>query len=267
MAAGLEPTGRSGPSATRSLPGLTAGSAVVFGVCCWHLARGRNQDVFRPAAKVALFVLVPVACFNMWFGSHFGILVTKLQPMKISAAEGLWKTQQPAPFSLFQVGGLTKADETPSFIIEVPDLLSYLSTGSFHGKVVGLTELNNQYERMYGRGNYIPPVRAIYWSMRVMAYAGSVVALVAVLAAVLMWRRKLERNTLVPLGRGRTAFLPFVASLAGWCLTEIGRQPWIVQGLLKTSSANSPSVSTTWLGSASASSSRSTRRSSSSTSG
>ena len=101
---------------------------------------------------------------------------------------------------------------------------------------------------MYGKGNYIPPVRAIYWSMRVMAYAGSAVALVAILAAVLMWRRKLERNTLVSLGRGRNGFPSVRRPTAGWCLTEIGRQPWIVQGLFKTSSANSPSVSTTWLG-------------------
>ena len=69
------------------LAGLTAGAAVVFGVCCWHMARGRNVDVFRPAAKVALIFLVPVACFNLGFGSHFGILVTRLQPMKISASE------------------------------------------------------------------------------------------------------------------------------------------------------------------------------------
>jgi cytochrome d ubiquinol oxidase subunit I len=62
------------------LAGLTAGSAVVFGVCCWHFARGRNLDVFRPAAKVALIVLVPVSCVNLWFGSHFGILVRSSSP-------------------------------------------------------------------------------------------------------------------------------------------------------------------------------------------
>ena len=74
------------------LAGLTAGAAVVFGICCWHFARGRNQELFRPAAKLALIVLVPVACINLWFGSHFGILVTELQPMKISAAEAQWDT-------------------------------------------------------------------------------------------------------------------------------------------------------------------------------
>jgi cytochrome d ubiquinol oxidase subunit I len=227
--------------------GLTAGAAVVFGVCCWHLARGRNAETFLPAAKVALIVLVPVSCVNLWFGSHFGILVTSLQPMKISAAEALWNTEDPAPFSLFQIGGFTESDQTPSFSIEVPGLLSYLSTGSFHGTVQGLNELNQEYRRMYGRGNYLPPVEAIYWSMRGMAYAGSLVALVAIVGAFLYWRRMLERlRWFLWIGVAAT-FLPFIACAFGWCLTEIGRQPWIVQGLLRTSQANSPSVSTTWL--------------------
>jgi cytochrome d ubiquinol oxidase subunit I len=229
------------------LAGLTAGAAVVFGVCCWHFVRGRNLEVFRPAAKLALIVLVPAACVNLWFGSHFGILVTELQPMKISAAEALWDTEQPASFSLFQIGGFTEQDQTPSFSIEVPDLLSYLSTGSFNGKVVGLTELQRQYEARYGPGNFIPPVRTIYWSMRAMAYGGSFVALVAVVGAFLLRKRRLERQRWFLWTAIVTMFVPFVASAFGWMLTEIGRQPWIVQGLLKTSDANSPAVSATWL--------------------
>jgi len=230
------------------LAGLTTGAAVVFGVCCWQLARGRNVETFMPAAKVALIVLVPVSSVNLWFGSHFGIYVTEFQPMKISAAEALWNTEQRAGFSLFQIGGFTQNDETPRFSITVPDLLSYLSTGSFKGKVVGLNELNKQYERTYGHGNYVPPVRAIYWSMRGMAYAGSLVALVALVGAYLYWRRRLERLRWFLWIGVATTFLPFLACAFGWCLTEIGRQPWIVQGLLKTSEATSPNVSTTWLG-------------------
>ena len=230
------------------LAGLTCGAAVVFGVACWHFARGRNVELFRPAAKVALIVLVPVSCVNLWFGSHFGILVTRLQPMKISAAEAQWDDCQKCAFSLFQVGGFTKSDQTPSFSIEIPGLLSYLSTGSFNGKVTGLTELNNQYERMYGRGNYLPPIEVIYWSMRGMAYAGSLVALVALLGAYLLWRRRLEKVRWFLWLGVVTIALPFLACAFGWCLTEFGRQPWIVQGLLKTANANSPNVGTTWLG-------------------
>ena len=102
------------------LAGLTVGAAVVFGVCCWQFARGRNVEVFRPAAKLSLIVLVPVACVNLWFGSNFGILVTELQPMKISAAEALWETEEPAAFSLFQIGGFTQSDQTPSFRSRYP---------------------------------------------------------------------------------------------------------------------------------------------------
>jgi cytochrome d ubiquinol oxidase subunit I len=229
------------------LAGLTVGAAVVFGVCCWHMARGRNAEVFRPAAKVALIFLVPVAIFNLGFGSHFGILVTRLQPMKISASEAQWKDCQRCAFSLFQVGGFAETDETPTFSIEVPGLLSFLATGSFNGRVTGLTELNNQYEQAYGSGNYVPPVEAIYWSMRVMAYAGSLVALIAVVGAILLWRKKLERQGWFLWFGVIGMFLPFIACIAGWCLTEIGRQPWVVQGLLKTNQANSPTVTTTWL--------------------
>jgi cytochrome d ubiquinol oxidase subunit I len=230
------------------LAGLTCGAAVVFGVCCWHFARGRSVEVFRPAAKVALIVLVPVASFNLLFGSHFGILVTELQPMKISAAEAQWNDCQRCAFSLFQIGGFSQSGETPSFSIEIPGLLSYISTGSFNGKVTGLTELNNQYEKMYGSGNYLPPIETIYWSMRGMAYAGSLVALVAIIGAFLFWKRRLERLKWFLWVGVVTTFFPFVACAFGWCLTEIGRQPWIVQGLLKTANANSPAVSSTWLG-------------------
>jgi cytochrome bd ubiquinol oxidase subunit I len=230
------------------LAGLTCGAAVVFGVCCWHFARGRNVEIFRPAAKVALIVLVPVSCANLWFGSHFGILVTNLQPMKISASEAQWKDCTRCAFSLFQIGGFKESDESPTFSIEIPGMLSYLATGSFNGKVTGLTELNDQYRATYGPGNYEPPVEAIYWSMRGMAYSGSLVALVAIIGAFLFWKRRLERlKWFLWLGVATIA-LPFIACIFGWCLTEIGRQPWIVQGLLKTSNANSPAVSATWLG-------------------
>ena len=106
--------------------------------------------------------------------------------------------------------------------------------------MTGLNELNKQYVAQYGQGNYLPPIEAIYWSMRGMAYAGSFVALVALIGAFLLWKRRLERLRWFLWIGVVTIFFPFVACAFGWCLTEIGRQPWIVQGLLKTSNANSP---------------------------
>ena len=227
--------------------GLTVGSLVVFGVSCWHLVRGHDVELFRRSAKLALIVLLPVAAVNLWFGSHFGIYTTKHQPMKIAATEALWDTQQPASFSLFQIGGFTQSDQKPSFSIEVPRLLSFLATGSFKGKVVGMNELQSQEAAQYGSGNYIPPVEAVYWSMRAMAYLGTLVFLVAAIGSFLLWRGRLERTRWFLWTAVVSIAFPFLAALAGWLLTELGRQPWIVQGLLKTSQANSPNVGTTWL--------------------
>jgi cytochrome bd ubiquinol oxidase subunit I len=226
---------------------LTVGAVLVLGVSCWHFARGRDVEVFRHSAKLALIVLVPVSAANLWVGSHFGIYTTEQQPMKIASTEAQWDTCQPCSFSLFQFGGFTQSDQTPSFSIEVPKLLSYLATGSFNGQVVGINENQKTEQRQFGNGNYIPPVEAVYWSMRVMAYLGTLVFLVAVVGAYLFWRGKLERARWFQWTAVTAIAFPFLAALAGWVLTEVGRQPWIVYGLLRTDQANSPSVGTGWL--------------------
>jgi cytochrome d ubiquinol oxidase subunit I len=229
------------------LAGLIFGSIVVLGVCCWHFLRGHDVDLFRKAAKVALIVAVPVTALQLVVGNRFGEAVTSAQSMKIAASEAQWNTCQPCGFSLFQIGGFTEDDQTPSFSITIPKLLSYMATGSFDGQVQGLTPLQNQEQRKYGRDNYMPNIRVIYWSMRVMAFAGVVMFLIAALGAWLYWKKKLERARWFQWTALVAIALPYIAATAGWILTEMGRQPWIVQGLLKTSEANSPNVSTTWI--------------------
>jgi cytochrome d ubiquinol oxidase subunit I len=229
------------------LAGLIFGSIVMLGICCWQFLRGQNVDLFLKAAKLALIVAVPVTLLQLVVGNRFGEAVTSAQSMKIAASEAQWNTCQPCGFSLFQIGGFTKSDPSPSFSITVPRLLSYMATGSFDGQVQGLNQLQAQEQSKYGPGNYMPNVRVIYWSMRVMAYMGVLMLLVANVGAWLYWKRKLERarwfhwTAIVAIG------FPYIAATAGWILTEMGRQPWIVQGLLKTADANSPNVSTVWL--------------------
>ena len=167
--------------------------------------------------------------------------------MKISGAEALWESEKPAAFSLFQIGGFTKEDPDPSFDIEVPALLSFLATGSFKEGVEGLNEIQASYEQRYGPGDYVPNIGVLYWSMRVMAYLGTLMFMVAALGAFLYWRGRLESARWFHRTAIVTIAFPFLAATAGWVLTEIGRQPWIVQGLLKTSEANSPAVSTEML--------------------
>jgi cytochrome bd ubiquinol oxidase subunit I len=200
-------------------------------------------DLFRRAAALALIIAVPVTAVNLIVGSRFGIVTTDHQPMKIAAAEALWDTEQPASFSLFQIGGFSQSDQNPSVDVEIPKLLSILATGSLDGKVVGLNELQSQDEKQYGSGQYQPNIEVSYWAMRVMAYVGTLMVLIAAMGAYLYRRRKLESKRWFLWVAIINIASPFVAITAGWMLTEMGRQPWIVQGLLKTSAANSPSVS------------------------
>jgi cytochrome d ubiquinol oxidase subunit I len=229
------------------LAGLIFGSIVMLGVCCWHFLRGHEVGLFRKAAMLALIVAVPATLLQLVVGNRFGAAVTSAQSMKIAASEAQWNTCQPCSFSLFQIGGFTKSDPTPSFSIQIPRLLSYMATGSFDGKVQGLNQLQAQEESAFGPGNYMPNIRVVYWSMRVMAYMGLLMFLVAAVGAWLYRRRKLERSRWFQRTAIAAIAFPYIAATAGWLLTEMGRQPWIVQGLLLTSKANSPSVSTTWL--------------------
>jgi cytochrome d ubiquinol oxidase subunit I len=149
---------------------------------------------------------------------------------------------------MFQIGGFSAQDPTPSFSITIPRLLSYMATGSFSGKVDGIDEIQRQERHLFGRGNYVPNVEVDYWSMRVMAYLGMLLFLIAAVGAWLYRRRKLARARWFQWTAIVAIAFPYIAATSGWILTEMGRQPWIVQGLLKTDEANSPNVSTTWLG-------------------
>src|SRR5262245_33720813 len=230
------------------LAGVIFGAIVMLGVCCWHFLRRHEVDLFRKAAKLALIVAVPVTLLQLVVGNRFGEAVTSAQSMKIAASEAQWNTCQPCSFSLFQIGGFTKQDPTPSFSIEVPRLLSYMATGSFDDEVQGLNQLQAQEEAKFGPGNYMPNVRVIYWSMRVMAFTGVLMLMVAAVGAWLYRKRRLERARWFLWTAVVALAFPYVAATAGWILTEMGRQPWIVQDLLLTDKANSPAVSTTWLG-------------------
>ncbi len=223
--------------------GLLTAGFLVLGVACWHLRRGRNVEVFRGAAKLAIIVVLPVSIIQLGWGSEFGVAVTDAQPMKIAATEAMWDTEEPAGFSLFQIGGFTESDQTPSFDIEIPGLLSFLATNSFDGQVVGINELQSQAEQQYGPGNYVPDIRLVYWSMRVMAYLGTLSVLLALWGGWLLWRKKLEGAKWFQRAALAGIALPFLSNFAGWILTEAGRQPWVAYGLLKTEDAVSGSVS------------------------
>jgi len=225
---------------------LVTGAVVMLAISAWQLRHGGDREIFTRSARLALIVLVPAILFTLLVGDELGVIEGKYQPMKIAAAEAQWTTCQPCSFSLFQIGGGNN-DHTPTQIIEIPHLLSLLATNHWNGQVVGLTPLNNQYNQQYGPGNYVPDVFIQYWAMRAMAYLGALVLLISLWGLWLLRRKKLETSRLFLWVAVWGAVLPFVMNTAGWFLTESGRQPWIVQGIMLTKNGISPTVSTTTL--------------------
>ena len=227
----------------------TAGMVIV-GVSAWHLRR-RASDiaVFRPSLRVALWVVLGATIATSASGHFQAELLMEQQPMKMAAAEALFETQDNAPLSLFATGDLVPNPGRTNVDVKLPGVLSLLSTGSTAGTIRGINDLNKEYQARYGPGEYAPIVGLTYWSFRAMIGAGTAMILLCALA---LWRGRrgaiLHRRRLLWLMLPAVA-LPFVANTAGWIFTEMGRQPWIVQGLLKTSDAVSPTVNSTsvWL--------------------
>jgi cytochrome d ubiquinol oxidase subunit I len=228
------------------LASLVTGAAVMLAVSAWQLRRGGDRAIFGRSARLALITLVPAILFAMLVGDELGVIEARYQPMKIAASEAQWTTCQPCSFSLIQIGGGNQ-DKTPTQILEIPHLLSLLATNHWNGKVIGMNQLQAQYSAKYGPGSYVPNVFIQYWGMRVMAYLAIVVVIVGLWGLWLSRRKRLATTKPFLVVATWLAVLPFLINTAGWLLTESGRQPWIVQGIMLTRNGISPSVSTTYL--------------------
>ena len=220
---------------------VTAG-VLVLAISAYHLLRRNEVELFAHAARLSLVVLLVGGAFTIAWGHFQGQLLVREQPMKMAAAEALFKTEKPASVSLFAItpwSNPTKND----FNLKVPHLLSFLNDWHWNSKAVGMNELQSQYAAKYGAGNYKPNVPVSYWSFRIMTGLGFLFVGWAALGLLLVRKRRLESTRLFLLASIPLVALPFVANTTGWLLTEMGRQPWIVQGLFKTSDAFSHSVS------------------------
>ena len=223
---------------------LTAG-ALVAGVALWQLMRpsitGHHALAFRGALRAGVITTVVATVFVVFTGDLQGKLFTQhYQPMKMAAAEALYHTAAPAPFSLLTIGSLSGAK--PVFEITLPRLLSFLADGNWSGQVQGIDNLQQQYAAQYGPGSYIPVIPVTYWSFRVMIGAGMLAALIALVALWAVRKGRKPKSKWLLAGAIVLPFLPLIGNTGGWIMTEMGRQPWIVYGQMKTAagvSANS----------------------------
>jgi cytochrome d ubiquinol oxidase subunit I len=160
--------------------------------------------------------------------------------MKMAAAEALWESEDPAAMSLFTIGN--EKERRDVFAIHIPAALSLLSYNQLTGEVRGINDLQAEYEATYGPGDYVPPVAISYWSFRIMVGAGMVMIIAAGYALLLSMGEQLGEKPRFMKAFTWMMILPYLATSTGWILTEVGRDPWIVFGLMKIESAISPNV-------------------------
>ena len=244
------------------LAALLTGGMVIVGISAWHLLRNSHNNVFRASMRMVLPVLAISGVLIVVVGHFNAELMTEQQPMKMAAADAVFETTDEAGMSLFAIGSVEGNPGELQRNIEIPGALSLLATGSVNGTVEGINDLNAQYREEFGPGEYAPVVAIAYWSWRVMTGIGFIIALFALVALWYMRKgtfgegRQGGRHSLEGLQTQELetsprflkvsmwmATLPFIASADGWIFTEMGRQPWVVFGLLKTEFASSPMVS------------------------
>jgi cytochrome d ubiquinol oxidase subunit I len=221
--------------------GMATAAFFVLGISAYHLLRkSSDAQVFARSFRIAAVYGLAGAILVAGVGHAQGQHMVRTQPMKMAAAEALWESEDPASFSLFSVFDENERRDIVS--LRVPYVLSLMVYNAPAGEVKGINDLQAEYEATYGPGDYVPPVTMSYWMFRLMVGAGFLMVLLAAGGLYLALRGRLDPAPrwlrLWPVALA----LPYLANSSGWLLTEVGRQPWIVFGLMKTAEAVSPTV-------------------------
>jgi len=215
-----------------AIASFITGGFVVAGVSAWYLLQGRHADVAQKALKMCVIMLVIATPLQLLSGDMHGLNTFEEQPIKVAAMEGVWETTSGAPLLLFAIPDAK--NETNHFEIGIPKLASLILTHSLDGEVTGLLSVPPE-ER--------PPVGVVFWSFRIMVAIGMLMIAIALVSAWKLYRGTLYTTPWLLRALVFMVPLPFVAVLAGWFVTEVGRQPWIVQGVMTVGEGLTPSLS------------------------
>jgi cytochrome bd ubiquinol oxidase subunit I len=204
---------------------------VVVAIAAWLIRKGRSVEEARVMLSMTLWLLTFLVPLQIFLGDQHGLNTAAHQPAKLAAIEARWDTQPSFPLTLFAVPD--PANETNRYAIEVPYLGSLILTHSLNGEIKGLKEFKPE-DR--------PPVAIPFFAFRIMVGIGFLMLAVVAVSWWLRHRRRLFDSpwfldlcmAMGPLG--------FVAVLAGWTTTEVGRQPWTVYGMLRTAESTPPSL-------------------------
>ncbi len=220
--------------------GMSTAAFVVLGLSAYLYLKKRGDKAMLDMSVRWATIYGLIGVIMVITVGHFqGQFLVKEQPTKMAAAEALWHSEQPADFSLFAIPN--ESTQSNALDIKIPRFLSFLSYNDFTSKVEGIDEVQAKMEAKYGPGDYIPPVGITYWSFRLMVYAG------LLMLALLLYQWYLNSKGISLAERPGFAkamvwsiLLPYLAVSTGWIMAEVGRQPWVVYGLLKTEQGVSP---------------------------
>ncbi|KAA8969710.1 cytochrome ubiquinol oxidase subunit I [Mycobacterium sp.] len=212
--------------------GLLTGGTFVAAISAWWMVRGKTADdartMYRPATIVGCLVVLVAAVALFFTGDAQGKLMFRQQPMKMASAESLCHTETDPDLSLLTIGTHNNCDSVTE-VVKLHYALPFLAEGRFSGVTLqGVKDLQREYQQRFGPGNYQPNLFVTYWSFRAMI---GLLLIPVAFALAALW---LTRGGRIPTQSwfSRFALLaiptPFLASIAGWIFTEMGRQPWVV---------------------------------------
>ena len=211
------------------------GGFVVCGVSAWYLLRGHDVEANRKALSMSLWLLLFAAPAQAVIGDLHGANTLEYQPSKIAAIEGIWETESSVPLLLFAVPD--QANQTNDFAVGIPKLASLILTGDPNGELPGLNEIPRDQQ---------PPVWITFYSFRIMVGLGLLMIAFAVAGLWLRRGGRLYHNRFFLQGLRLMAISPFIAVSAGWFVTETGRAPWLIYGVMTQAEAVTPSL-TGWM--------------------
>ncbi|WP_394225806.1 cytochrome ubiquinol oxidase subunit I [Pseudoalteromonas spongiae] len=203
--------------------GLTA-SFMIIGVSCYRLLKGDDKQAPKLTLKVAVIVAAILSPLQAFVGDLHGLNTLEHQPQKIAAMEGVWQTEEGAPLLLFAIPD--EENRTNHFEIGIPNMASFILTHELDGEIKGLDEFKGEH----------PPVKPVFFGFRIMVGLGLLMIAISWFATYTLKKRDQLPTWLMRILVGLT-FSGWLATLAGWYVTEIGRQPYLVSGVLKVSDA------------------------------
>lgn len=206
------------------------GSFFVLGISSWYIVKNKHIDFAKASIKVALPVAIFASLLQLATGHASAVTVTKYQPAKLAAFEGHFET---APGTLYAFGFVDEANKK-TYGLGMPGMLSWMVDFNSSTPIKGLNDFNQ---------NDLPPIQLTFQTYHLMVAIGMFMILLLLIAAFLWWRGKLFENKWLFWVFIPALFLPHIASLTGWISAEVGRQPWVVQNILRTKDAISKVVS------------------------